>query len=283
MGVVLGGTSLFAGYILHKLSQTRSQELSYLHHVPQFTDLGQLKDHLKNSPNQKADVLVEGKVEKLDKVLVSDKTGVDGAAKLLTTTTYSKVFNEDTLNPKWRDISNTIENANVSVPFKLVDSKGKHVTVNSVHMAGGFRQVLQRVWQEKSGPDSRSFGDYATNMTLKEIPNGSLTNEFLLVFGTSMGAYGNAVLENQSFLSSGNITFTPVEISSSIRGLISRNEMIVNVLKLFSLVFVVGGGGILFITVAPFLLNLLSGRTLERLEDDETHPRPLPEARASYN
>ena len=277
MGVVLGATSLIAGYVLHKLSQMRSQELSYLHHVPQFRDLKQLKDHLRSSPNQRADVLIEGKAEKLDKVLTSDKSGLEGAAKLLTTTTYSKVYHEESQNPKWRDMSNTIENVNVSVPFKLVDTQGNTVTVQSVHTAGGFRQVLERVWQEKTGPDSRSFGDYATNMTVKEIPNGTLTREFLLVFGTSIGAYGNAVLQNQSYWSGGEVSFTPVEVNSSIHSLISRNEMIVNSLKLFSLVFLVGGGGILFITAVPLLLKFLgmTDGSLERLEDEEHHPLPL--------
>lgn len=270
IGVVLGATSLFAGYILRKLAQMRAEDLFYLNHVPQFQDFKQLKDHLKNSPNQNAEVLLQGRVEKLDKALTSEKTELQGAARLVTTTTYTKVLHQQEGQPKkWRDMSNTIENLNVSVPFKLVDGSGNHVTVRGAHEAGGFRHVLQRVWQDKVQADSRSLGDFATNMALKEIPNGSLTRQFLLVFGSSIGAYGNAVLESQSLLSSGQVSFTPVEVNSSIRSLISKNEMILGSMKLFSVIFLVGGGSILFITGISLLFRLLER---ERREDQ----LPLP-------
>ena len=256
-GVFFGASSLIAGYILHKLSEMRAQEVSYLHLVPQFHDFRQLKEHLKNSPEQKADVLVEGAVKKLgDAGLYSEKAGVDGAARLVTTTTYTKVYHEET--QKWRDLSNTMENVRISLPFKLEDTAGNFVRVESVHSAGGFRQILQRVYQEKTLPEKRSTGDYATNITLREIPNGSLTREFLLVFGTTMAGYGSAVLQKQSFLSSGEIVFTPREVSSSIRSLISRNEMVANTLRFFSLVFLLGGGSILLITVTPAIIQFLS-------------------------
>ena len=83
-----------------------------------------------------------------------------------------------------------------------MDANGNTIRVQSVHNAGGFRQILERVWQEKVNPESRSIGDHATNVALQEIPNGSLTREFLLVFGTS---YGTASLKDKSLLSSGNI------------------------------------------------------------------------------
>ena len=36
-----------------------------------------------------------------------------------------QVHSED--SNKWRDVSNTIENVNVSLPFRLVDAKGNQV------------------------------------------------------------------------------------------------------------------------------------------------------------
>lgn len=267
IGFALGAASLFAGYVLRKIAEMRAEELSYLNHVPRFYDFKQLKDHLKDSPSQSADVLLEGRVEKLDKVLTSERSELEGVARLVTTTTNTKVLREQEGQPsRWRDISNTIENVNVSVPFKLVDASGNHVTVRAIHEAGGFRQILQRVWQEKVGPDSRSLGDFATNMTLREIPNGSLTREFLLVFGTSVGAYGNAVLESKSLWSS-EVSFTPVEVNSSIRSLISRNEMILGTMKVFSIIFLVGGGSILFFTAISLLY-----RFLERNESRRSTP-----------
>jgi hypothetical protein len=267
VGVVLGASSLLVGYLINKAAQMRQEELSYLQHVPQFPNFRSLREHLRDSPNQKADVLIEGVVEKLnDNALISEKTGLEGAAKLVTTTTYTKVYQESSTDSesntaKWRDMSNTIENVNISVPFKLSDGQGNSVNVSTVHRAGGFRQVLQRVWQEKIGPDSRHMGDYLTNITLREIPNGYLTREFLLVFGTSIGAYGSASLQKSQsgFFASEEVTFAPVEVGTSIRALISRNELIVNSMKFVSLVLLLGGGSIMLITFLPLLFRLISG------------------------
>ena len=162
-------------------------------------------------------------VEKLnDSALISEKTVFEGAAKLVTTTTYTKVYQESTESEsntaKWRDMSNTIKNVNISVPFKLSDGQGNSVNVSTVHRTGGFHQVLQRVWQEKIDPDSRHMGDYLTNITLREIPNGSLTREFLLVFGTLIGAYGSASLQKSQsgFFIREEVTFSPIEVGTSI-------------------------------------------------------------------
>lgn len=258
-GVALGASSLLAGYLLHQFSQIRSRELSYLQLVPQFTNLKKLRDHLAGCPGNTAEVLVEGVVRKMDgKALKSEKAGVEGVAKLVTTTLNKKVYNPTT--DKWYDTANTIENQRVSIPFELSDSGGYTVTIQSIHNCDGFRRVLERVWQEKVQAESRSLGDYATSATLMEIPNGSHTREFLLVVGASLGAYGKATLINKSLLSSGTVNFVPIEVGSSIEGLISRNEVIVGVLKFFSMVFVVGGSGILLLSAVPLVLRALGYR-----------------------
>lgn len=256
-GAFIGTSSLLVGYLLHQLSQMRSRELSYLQHVPQFTDLNKLRKYLGSCPENKAEVLVEGTVKKLGtEALKSEMAGVEGAARLVTTTTYKKVYYQS--SNSWKESSNTIENVCTSVPFTLSDRQGNLLTVLSVKKAGGFRQILERVWQDKTAPDSRSFGDYATNMTVKEMPNGSLTSEYLLVFGSSMAAYGIASLNNQSLLSNGTVKLVPTEVSSSIQGLISRNEMIVDVLKFFSVVLFVAGGGVLLFSAIPLAMAAFS-------------------------
>lgn len=257
MGLIVGAGSLALSYLLGKLGDLRAEEVSYLQGVPQFRDFRKLKEHLRNSPGQKADVMVEGKADKLGNAsLYSEKAGVEGAARVVSTTTYSKMWHEET--SKWRDISNTIENVNLSLPFKMVDGQGDHVRVESVHTAGGFRQILQRVFQEKTLPEQRSMGDYATSVALKEIPNGSLTREFMLVFGTPLAGYGCAVLTKSSFFSGGEVAFTPVEVSSSIPSLISRNEMIVKTFKFLSFMLLVGGGTVLVLSAIPLVVGLVS-------------------------
>lgn len=255
-GAVLGTSSLLVGWLLHNLSKSRSQELSYLQDVPRFSDFRQLKEYLNHCPGKQADVLVEGVVTKLNNnALKSENASLEGAARLVTTTTYKKVYHQST--DKWTDSSSTIENVCVSVPFSLADKQNNSANVESISKADGFRLVLERVWQRSTPPESRSIGDYATNMTLSEIPNGLLEREYLLVFGSSLGVHGMATLRNQSILNSGTVSLVPQEVSSSINNLIARNEMLVNVLKFLSLVLVVGGGSILVFTVAPLALRAL--------------------------
>ena len=259
IGVALGASSLLVGYLFHKLSEARSKELSYLRDVPQFTNMSALRQHLADSPEQRAEILVEGTVKKHGgEALKSEKSGVEGAARVLTTTTYKKVYNSQT--GKWNEASSTIENVKVSVPFQIADRRGGAVVIRSVHNTNGFRQVLERVWQARLQPESRSIGDYATGADLQEVPNGSLTREYLLTFGTTLGAYGMASIENKSLLSSGSLNFAPYEVSSSIQGLISRNEFVVSALRFFSMVCIVGGGGILFFSVAPMVLEAFGYR-----------------------
>lgn len=271
-GVLLGGVSLLGGYLLRKVSELRAQEVSYLHQVPQFRDFTALRKHLKNSPGQRADVLVEGRVGKLgDAALLSEKSGLEGAARLVTTTTYTKVYNEE--SGKWREMSNTVENMNASLPFKLEDAQGSSVRVEGVHRAGGFRQLLQRVYQDKRVPEQRSLGDFATNVvTLKEIPNGSLTRDYLLLFNVSIAGYGSAVLQNQSMFSSGDVVFSPTEVGHSIRGLIMKNEMMASALRFVSVVMLVAGGSVLIFSVTPMLVRLVlqlrEGRPLTIRDSD---------------
>ena len=273
VGVFIGGVSLLGGYVLRRVSELRAQEVSYLHQVPQFTDFSALRRHLKNSPGGRADVLVEGRVGKLgDAALASEKAGLEGAARLVTTTTYTKVYNEE--SEKWREMSNTVENMRASLPLKLEDPRGSCVRVENVHSAGGFRSLLQRVYQEKRLPEQRTLGDFATTVvTLKEIPNGSLTRDYLLLFNTSLAGFGSAVLQNQSLFGSGDVVFTPSEVGHSIRGLISRNEMLAGAIRVVSVILLVAGGSVLVLTLTPLVVGLVrqarEGRTLPIRDNEE--------------
>ena len=268
-GIALGASSLLAGWLLHNLSKSRSEALSYLQDVPKFTDLGKLRQHLNECPDKQAEVLVQGEVKKLgSEALKSEKASTEGAARLVTTTIYRKVYNQNT--DKWTDSSSTIENVCVSVPFSLVDRRGNSLNINSVTKAGGFRLILERVWQNSTQPDSRSIGDFATNLTLKEIPNGTITREYLLVFGSTLGAHGVATLQNQSLISSGTITLVPTEVSASINGLIARNEMVVNTLKFLSMLLLIGGGSVLIFALVPMVLKAI-GNDKEQSKNRSTN------------
>ena len=64
-------------------------------------------------------------------------------AKLVTTTSYKKVYHSQ--SNKWNDASSTIKNLNVSIPFKLEDAEGNTINFQTIHNAGGYREILNRV------------------------------------------------------------------------------------------------------------------------------------------
>ncbi len=195
-------------------------------HVDQFTDMGELKQHLTRCPNKKAKVLIEGIVMKSSEALKTEHSSpVEGAAKYVTT-------------------SNDTE-FEISVPFHLADRSGNMITVQFVHRAEEFRQILDRVWQ----------GDVTHNQ--RENTRGIsaryhlVVNEYLLLFGSSMGAYGEATL----IFSSDTVRFVPSEVNSSIDSLISCKEEIVRVHTFLPTVFCfVIAGGVTLLLIAFVLL-----------------------------
>ncbi len=76
-----------------------------------------------------------------------------------------------------------------------------------------------------------------------------------------MGAYGVATLQGNSFMSSGSVTFTPGEVGSSIDGLISRNEVIVNILKFLAMLFFWRWRGDIGYKQCAFIFSAESTRT----------------------
>ena len=248
-GVLLGAGAMFAGYLISKVAESQRNEVDYLSNVPQYRNLGDLKTDLEKLPSQRADVLVEGIVRKQTSSLSSKSGGVEGAARLITTTDFTKVY--DSQNGVWNNHSSSTENSRLSVPFNLTDPKGGKIVIESVHQAGGFRSLLQQVYQERTKPDHRTIGDFATTLTVNELPNGSLKRELMLLFGTSFAGYGQAMLVVQQ--SSPEVVFLPSEVSTTIHGLLSRKELVVSGLKFLSLVLIVGGGALVIFAAIPFL------------------------------
>lgn len=251
VGVVIGVTSMVGGYLFRKLLEGTSQKLSDMQHVPRFRNLGDLKNHLMASPSQRDYVVVEGVVQKLGNgSLLSEKANVEGAAHVIKTTTSTKVYDGE--RKRWGENSNTVVNLNLALPFKLADANGNSVRVNAVNEAAGFQSVLKLVFQEKTVPENRSLGDFATGLTLSEIPNGSHIQEFVLLFGSPLAGVGTAVLSKQSMFSS-EITFTPQEVAPSISELFHRNEVMASTYRFLSLLLLFGGGTLIIFSVAPLV------------------------------
>ena len=250
VGVLLGVGSLAVGYLFSKLAAWNSQEAEHLKNVPRYYKFSELERDLSNySSGVQSNILVEGVVRKVGSSLFSDAAGVDGAGKLVLTTDVRKVFNEET--GKWEDRSDTLTNQRLSVPFKLVDRVGGAITVENVHQASGFRSVLQLVHQSKSSPEQRTVGDYATNVTVNEIPTGSKVMEYMLLYGSPFAGLGDAMQ-----VGTGNhsrIIFYPQEVGRSISSLISKRELFAQINSTIGAVLMIGGAALIVFAIIPLI------------------------------
>ena len=262
---VAGATAIGGSYLFQYLYNITAERAVNFRRTPKFSNFGpDLKNFLNSQPNQEAMILVEGSVEQYDnKTLTSLKGELSGAGRVALTTEYFKSKVENTENT-WRDTSRTTENVRISVPFALRDSNNNVVVVEAVHNAIGFDQLLQMAYQEHLTDKGKTMGDYATGMTLQEIPISISTQEYLLVFGTKFGGYGRAALQNigTSWLGGQNkiVKFYPEEVGSSIRNLIDSQELIARVFRWMSWVLFVGGGFVIVFLAAPFIWRIIQGR-----------------------
>ena len=239
LGLLGGVGAVGFGYLLSRISVWTSAESDHLKSLPKYYNFSQLQlDLNKDSNGSLTNVFVQGTIVKQrygSVALFSDKSGLDGAAKLVTTANYSRVYNHE--KQKWDERVETIVNQCLSVPFELSDRHGNNITIENVHNASNFKQILYLVDQRKFLPEQRTVGDIATNMILHEIPNGSLTKEFLLLFGTDIAALGDAIQTNGS----NDIVFYPQEVGSSISYLIYHHELIAKIERVLSTVLILGG------------------------------------------
>lgn len=266
LGILLGLGSLAVGYVFSKIGEWGGKEVDRLKNVPRYYNYSKLRDDLSASPTGVlSQVMLQGTARRPSNSpsLYSEEAGIEGAARLVITTTTARVYNET--NGKWEEKNTNLTNLCLSVPFTLTDSDGKGVTVENIHMSSGFRSVLQLVYQTKRDTEQRSIGDYATNMTLSEIPVGSKTKEYMLLYGSMLAGIGDAM-----HLGGGrgdSIVFYPDQVGKSIRSLIYEKEMIVQFSKFASTVLLVGGVSMIFIAI---ILPWIKER-LQREREREQH------------
>ena len=253
---VVGVASTAIGYLFRNLSANRVKKTEYLHHTPRFTSFGsELYSYLKQHPNQQAHILLEGTVEQAgDQNLYSDKAGVGGAGRSMTTVQYYKMRNEYT-QWKWVDTSRTTENLCLSVPFNLKGRDGYSVRVENTHLADGFRSMLSLAYEDSVTHEGKSLGDYAIDMTVNEIPMGKRVTELMLCFGSPLAGFGMAVVRTKNVVQS-QVVFTPQEVSTSVQALIMKHEVVASIYHFISWVFFAVAGGAVVFVVAPRLLGL---------------------------
>lgn len=255
VGVLLGAGSVAVGYFFSKVAVWFQNEADYLRHAPRYHNFADLERDLANGTTSgfQSRILVEGIVSKDKTVLFSDKGGIDGAAKLVISTSLRKVLDEE--SGKWEEKRDTFTNQCLSVPFKLVDRKGSSLTVENVHLASGFRRILQLVYQSKDVPEQRSIGDYATGLTLSEISAGSEMKEYMLLYGATFAGFGDAMQFGIDG-STSRIIFYPTEVGHSIKSMISEREFMVGFNQVLSKLFTVGGLALIFVASIHLVLKL---------------------------
>ncbi len=217
---IVAAAGFMGGFLLFKHACRIDEEVSSMRKV-QFRDFHELRDHLWNCPGREAKVLVEGKVEKLNNGAISENTEIEGAALISSTEIQESVYE----GWSWCKTFRTIVHVNDSVPFKLVDTQGNWIRVESVHRAQQFQGLLRQVFkQEKALPGGlySKFDD--TSVT---VPTFSTMQDNALVFGTNLAGYGRAVLTESSHSGAGGeeITFTPEEVDKTIVNIIKEREL----------------------------------------------------------
>ena len=254
VGVVLGASSLLVGYVIHKLAESQ-KERSYLQQVPHFRNFEDLGEYL-SDPETNNRVLIEGVVESSGSVINSQHFGHEGAARLATCTKEYQESSESDTTSRWISKSSTTDWGGPpdQVPsFKLCDSQGNSVYVENTRWVDIFCQVMQRVWQEKRVSNSHLTDDSPRH---RRVISGSLTSEFLLTFGTSIGAYGSVSrhVVPGSLGDKEIITFTPIIVGTSIRALVSPPSR----LKYVSQAFLWGGGAIFLFSLMLILFQWIN-------------------------
>ena len=209
LGAVTGGVVIFSGYLIHRFALK-----TYPKDTPTFTDFEELQRHLTNSPTTSDTVAIKGTVEKLDQnVLWSEKAGAQGAARQVYT-----IYGPNQSKAKI--------NMNISVPFKLVGINGTSVKVVSVHKAQRLVRIMQKVWEEPQRSKDAPF-----------------TCEYVLTYGTQLGAYGRAEMTTN------DVTFTPLEVDTTAEELLHHRNVIKLFYELSSIGFLVLGGFVWAVTL----------------------------------
>ena len=151
IGVIPGGMLIVGGCAVYLYTRLR-----YEPPTPEFKDFHLLQQHLLQCKNRRDNVIVEGIVTRLgDRSVRSEKAGIEGAARKVTTTKEGK----------------TSTSSDISVPFLLVDANGRSIKITSVENALRISNVMDNVWDE---------------------PNDQ--RELMLKFDTTLGLVGPASL-----------------------------------------------------------------------------------------
>ena len=253
IGVILGAGSLAVGYILSRVSDWYKEEAEHLSQAPRYYNFSDLESHLVNRPDgTRSNILVQGTVRSDGSTLYSEKGGIDGAAKLVKSTSIRKVLNEET--GQWNEKRNTLTNQCLSVPFRLVDRRGSTLIVENVHLASGFKSILELVYQSKDAPEHRTIGDFATGVTLNEIPTGTVSKEYMLLYGASFAAFGDAMQAGIGKTS--RVVFYPTEVGHTIKSLIAQRNQIAQINNVLSTIFVICGFSLIVVATVPLIIKL---------------------------
>ena len=180
LGAVVGGSSLFVAYYLHRLSD--------LDLIPQFTNMEKLRNYLSSTPGDVPRVvLVEGTIKKFRNRSFLNKDCMEVAAntRLDFTKGHLRAIGE-------------------SVVFQLIDKAGNNIKV----------QINETIF----------------------VPIKDFENNFSLMFGTTMAAYGAV-----STAKDGTMLFFPFKVSSSIQELMPQKKLPFG-LNTLKWVLVVAGG-----------------------------------------
>ena len=275
VSLVAGAIAIGGSYVLQYLYDITAKRARNLMTAPQFLKFGpELKSFLSTQPNQSSVVLIEGSVKPWSINLTTSVNGLkfSGAGRviLMIANFKSKVENANI----WLDVPRTIEYQRTSIPFALSDSYNNVIVVDNIHKSIGFDRLLQLVANEDISQESNTF-DYLlplfkkyrdTQVAPQAIPISFKIKKYLLIFGTKIGGFGRASLQNEPELSVKDrmIKFYPEEVGLSINDLIKKHEDFSHRLRWMSKVLFVGGVFVIVLVAARLIWKFLQRRRAVR-------------------
>ncbi len=212
---ITGGAFLLGGLALSKSEEWITE--TPVHRAPQFGNFIALSDYLRQCPGREANVLVQGRAEKLDNRTVSSlNTGIEGAARISVTVTQERAYSGSLLQT-WYSRART-ENYEGSVPFTLAGTQRSYIRVQSIHTAEHFQELVTPDFkQEKALPGLFSDTPPTSDTT---VPTRTSIHESIMVFNTEFASYGSAVYD----ATREEVTFTPEIVGLSISRMLGNGR-----------------------------------------------------------
>lgn len=243
------GALYYGSYIFRLGRKHRHKAIEYKN-APRYFDMLSLRSDLSSQQvAQGTKVLVIGTItQHAECVVASQYAEEKGVARRVVTYKCQLVRNK---NNTYDEKNIKVPDEIVSVPCRLADSSAESIRMDSVHKAAKFRSFLKivhqrRIFRSKDPPQ----------LIGREVSNGVLIEEYMLLFGTKMATYGAVRVVTDEFSPHGDVVVTPQELNVSFGALIHGNRLSAEICRLLAIFLWISGCGLFLFGIYPLLGKL---------------------------